>query len=64
MLALAFLVLVGVTLIAESLDLEISHRLFVFRDGLLRGRGMDQHTAAATRRILRSALFGELAVTA
>ena len=42
-LALAFLVLVGAALIAESLDLEIPQGLFVFRDGILGGRGVGQH---------------------
>ena len=45
-LALAFLVLVGAALIAESLELRDPAGIPVFRDGIRSSRGMDKHKNA------------------
>ncbi len=46
MLALSFLLLIGLSLIAEGLGQHISQGLHLFRDGLLGLRRDDQHPAS------------------
>ena len=48
MLALAFLVLIGVALLADGFGYPFPARLHLFRHGICRGRGGDERSGAST----------------